>query len=434
MFFVTHSLRYGFRELASKTITVERSIIAIVAGAACCWALWQSAQSGRARTLGESALATAQMNAADEAVRLSPSDAEPHAVRGILLQQAENYAEAQLELERAVQLRPRDFTIWLLLGLIRDENQDQEGALLAFRQSRALAPAYSQPPWLLGNLLLRMDQTDQAFAELRAAAASDPELLPNVIDLAWGMYGGDVNAVLAVVPPQTDAARLELAIFFARHQQSSTAADQFIAARAWPDRKAEALLAELLTARAYGDAYRVWVRMHGLPASDAVGTIRDAGFENPITVGESGFGWQLAPDLVNVALSIDEGAHHSGARSLRVDFHGNSNPQSPLLTQIILVKPLTHYHLGLAALTKDLVSAADPVITLTDASDPRNGVLAQSTPLRSDANIWRDFAIDFTTNANSQAITITLARQTCTNNPCPAVGTLWLDSVSIVNR
>lgn len=374
------------------------------------------------------------MNEADEAVRLSPSDAEPHAVRGILLQQAESYAEAQLEVERAVQLRPRDFTIWLLLGIIRDENQDQQGALIAFQRAKALAPAYSQPRWLLGNLLLRMNHPDEAFAELRKASASDPELLPNVIDLAWGTYGGDVNKVLAIVPPQTDAAHVDLALFFARHQQGSTAADQFLLAKVTSARKAEALLAELLTARAFGDAYRVWAQMHGLPGTDAIGSIRDGGFESPITVGESGFGWQIAPDVTNVAMSIDEGARQSGNRSLRVDFHGDSNPQSPLLTQIILVKPLTHYHLGLAVLTKDFVSAVDPVVTLTDASDPKSAVLAQSTPLRSDANVWRDFAIDFTTNANTQAITITLLRQTCTNNPCPAIGTVWLDSVSIDAR
>ena len=421
-------------KLPSGKITARRTIIAIVAAAGCGWGFWQSGASGRARALGESALATAQMNEADEAVRLSPSDAEVHAVRGIVLQQAEKYAEAQLEVERAVQLRPRDFTVWLLLGIIRDENQDQEGALLAFQRARALAPAYSQPHWLLGNLLLRMDQPDEAFAELRKAAASDPDLLPNVIDLAWGIYRGDVDTVLAVVPPQTDAAHLDLALFFARHQQTSIAADQFLSAHVTPASKAEPLLAELLTARAFGDAYRVWSRMHGLPATEAIGSIRDAGFESPITVSESGFGWQIAPDVTNVAMSIDEGAHQNGSRSLRVDFHGDSNPQSPLLTQIILVKPLTHYHLSLATLTKDFVSAADPVITLTDASDPKGALLAQSTPLRSDANVWRDFTIDFTTNANTQAITITLTRQTCTNNPCPAVGTVWLDSVSIESR
>jgi tetratricopeptide (TPR) repeat protein len=412
----------------------KRVVIAGFASVALAWATWQAAATGWARTLGEDADRNNNAGAADRAVSLSPADAETHAARGGVLQRTEDYPRAVMEFQRAIQLRPRDYYLWMLLGVTADQNGDQQTALAALKQSVALAPTYGSPRWQLGNLLLRMGQTDQSFAELRRAASDNPELLPNVIDLAWGIYGADVDAVLAIVPPQTDAARVELAIFFARHRQSSTAADQFIAARAWPDWKAEALLAELLTARAYGDAYRVWARMHGLPASDAVGTIRDAGFESPITVGESGFGWQLAPDLVNVAMSIDEGAHQSGARSLRVDFHGNSNPQSPLLTQIIIVKPLTHYHLGLAALTKDFVSAADPVITLTDASDPGNAVLAQSPPLRSDVNIWRDFAIDFTTSANTQGITITLARQPCTNNPCPAVGTLWLDSFQLEAR
>ena len=134
---------------------------------------------------------------------------------------------AVTEFQRAVQLRPRDYYLWMLLGVTEDQNGDQQTALAALKQSVSLAPTYAKPRWQLGNLLLRMGQTDQAFAELRRAASDNPELLPNVIDLAWGIYGGDVNAVLAVVPPQTDAARLELAIFFARHQQSSTAADQF---------------------------------------------------------------------------------------------------------------------------------------------------------------------------------------------------------------
>ena len=412
-------------------MNTKRVIIAVLASAALAWATWQAANTGWARSLGEDADRTDDAAAADRAVSLSPSDAETHAARGGVLQRTDDYPRAVTEFQRAVQLRPRDYYLWMLLGVTEDQNGDQQMALAALKQSVSLAPTYAKPRWQLGNLLLRMGQTDQAFAELRRAAFDNPELLPNVIDLAWGIYGGDINAVLAVVPPQTDAARLELAIFFARHKQSSIAADQFLSARAAPDRKAEALLAELLTARAFGDAYRVWARTHGLPATDAFGTIRDGGFESVITVGESGFGWQISPDVVDVTMSIDEGAHQSGARSLRVDFHGNSNPQSPLLTQIILVKPLTHYHLGLAALTKDFVSAADPVITLTDASDPKNAVLTQSTPLRSDANVWRDFVIDFTTNANTQAITITLARQPCTNNPCPAFGTVWLDSVSV---
>jgi tetratricopeptide (TPR) repeat protein len=415
-------------------VNTKRVIIAGLASATLAWAAWQAASTGWARTLSEEADRTDDVAAADRALSLSPADAETHAVRGEVLQRIDDCPRAVAEFQRAVQLRPRDYYLWMLLGVTADQNGDQQTALAALQQSVSLAPTYARPRWQLGNVLLRMNQIDQAFAELRRAASESPELLPNVIDLAWGIYGGDVNAVLAIVPPQTDAVRLELAIFFARHQQSSNAADQFLAATAAPSAKANALLADLLRSHAFGGAYRVWARMHGLPATEAFGAIRDGGFESPIAVDEPGFGWQIAPDVTNVAMSIDEGTHRSGARSLRVDFHGNSNPQAPLLTQIILVKPLTHYHLGLAALSKDFVSAADPVITLTDASDPKQAVLAQSTSLRSDANVWRDFTIDFTTSANAQAITITLTRQTCANNPCPAIGTLWLDSVSIESR
>jgi hypothetical protein len=177
----------------------------------------------------------------------------------------------------------------------------------------------------------------------------------------------------------------------------------------------------------------VWAGINGFPPADA-GAIRDGSFEGVLTVGQTGFGWQITPNLTNVILSVDEAAHQNGARSLRLDFRGNSDPTAPLVTQIILVKPQTHYHLGLFALSKEFVSAAPPVITLVDASDPKKAVLAQSPPLLSDPNVWREFAIDFNTNPGTQAITINLARQSCANNPCPAFGTVWLDSVGLTNR
>jgi Tfp pilus assembly protein PilF len=415
-------------------MTPKRIIIAIVAAAGCGWGVWQSAASGFARTLGESALVTGQANAADEAVKLSPTDAETHCVRAVLLVQAESYAEAQLEVERAVQLRPRDYSTWLLLGITRDENHDQEGALRAFRQSTALAPAYAHPHWLLGNLLLRMGQIDQAFDELRAAASSNPELLPNVIDLAWGIYHGDASAVLAAVPPQTDTARLELAIFFARHQQSAAAADQFLAAKNTRSTKSEAVLAELWNARAFGDAYRVWARMHGVSSPDAVEIIRNAGFEDPITVSELGFGWQIATNVTSVTMTVDATEHQGGSKSLRIGFRGNSNPSQAVLTQLILVKPQTKYRLSFAAMGRDLVSAGLPIVTARDLSDPAPALLGQSAPLRSDVAGWREFSLDIMTGARTEAIVISVERQNCNADPCPAFGSLWLDSFSLEPR
>jgi hypothetical protein len=236
-----------------------------------------------------------------------------------------------------------------------------------------------------------------------------------------------------VTQPANDSARIALALFFARHDQSAAALDQFRAVANKSGSSTDLLLNEILKARAFRQAYEVWASNRVAGAPD-VGTIRDGGFEGVLAVGQTGFDWQIAPNITNVVMSIDEGARQSGARSLRLDFRGNSNPTEPLITQIVLVKPLTHYHLGLFALSKDFVSGSDAVITLIDSSDPATPVLAQTPPLRSDPNVWREFAVDFNTKADTQAITLTLSRQNCTGDPCPAFGTIWIDSVALAAR
>ncbi|MDX6500298.1 MAG: hypothetical protein QOG23_3558 [Blastocatellia bacterium] len=432
-------------------MTTKRVIIAVLASALCGWGIWQTVRVGLARTLVEYAakgrrdnfamwaLTAARVNnpeaAADRAVALSPQDAESFYARGAVLQSIGEYAQAQDALARAVQLRPRDYYLWLILGVTRDQNQDQEGALRALRQSVALAPSYAQPHWQLGNLLLRMGQIDQAFGELRQAAIGDPSFWPNVIDLAWGIYRHDPGAVVSALQPESDIPHIALALFFARNNQSAPALDQFRQLRSVEGpagRGAETLLNTLLNARAFTPAYEVWARLKGLPATSST-EVRDGGFEEAIVVGQSGFGWQITPGVPNVAMSFDEAEHQSGKRSLRIDFRGNSNPGSPLISQLMLVKPLTRYHFSVFCLTKEFVSAGDPTITLIDASDPKGSVLAQSPPLRSDPTVWREFAVDFTTKAETQALTIGVTRQGCASDPCPAFGTLWLDSVSIGN-
>src|SRR5256884_3929082 len=346
---------------------MKRIAIATLAALACSWAVWEAARTGIARTLAERAELTAEIDSADRAIKLAPNDAEAHFARGEVLQSREDYSSASVEFERAVQLRPRDYFLWLMLGVTRDENQDEEGALRALRQASALAPSYAPPRWQLGNLLLRMGQYDEAFAEMRRAAIGNPNLWPNVIDLAWGIYDGNVDAVVKVIRPESAAARLSLALFLARHNQPAAALDQFRQTAITANAKNETLLEELLKARAFNAAYEVWETIHGLPLGTLpdgrvlplgtlpdgrvlpLGTlpdgrvsdtrIYDGGFEESIAVGQPGFGWQITPSVANVTMSVDTNEHQSGSRSLRIDFRGNSSPMSPLLSQLVLVKP-----------------------------------------------------------------------------------------------
>jgi len=348
-----------------------------------------------------------------------------------VLQNAQDYPQAKVELERAVQLRPRDYFLWIVLGVTRDADGDREGAVRALRQAVALAPTYARPRWQLGNVLLRMGQVDEAFLELRKVAHSDPTTLPVVIDLAWGIYEHNAQSVATVLQPENDSTRVALALFFARHNQPAAAAEQFLLTKGKADAKGEALLNELLKIRAFSDAYQVWARMRGVSVTNPVGVLVDGDFEGWLASGQAGFGWQIAPSITNIEMSVDTSERHSGSRSLHIEFRGNSDPAAPLLTQLIMVKPQTHYRISFAASSKDFVSAASPLVTITDASDPKNLTLAQSPPLAPDKSGWRSFTLEVTTNAATRAIIVSVARQNCANDPCPAFGALWLDSFNM---
>jgi hypothetical protein len=406
----------------------KSALIGIVGVLVCALAIWESARIGFARTYAMRALTSNGVSVAESSTRKLPNDAEVHAARGIVLQRTDDYAEGCSELERAVQLRPRDYFLWMMLGVTRDLNDDQQGALTALRESVALAPAYAKPRWLIGNLLLRMNQIEEGFQQLRAAAKADPTLLPNVIDLAWGFSRNDAAGTVALVDPQTDAARLSLAMFLAGHKEGSAAMDQFSRMKSSDTPGTDQLVQRLIDGRFFGEAFAVWkgTRCDWCKASEFF----NPGFEEDIAMTAQGFGWQIANASPNVTLSIDTSEHVKGARSLRIDFHGDSEAASPLVSQLVVVGPDTHYRLNFAAMNRSFVSSATPLVRIIDASNSEGAVLGQSANL-TDATAWRGFAVDFTTKANTHAIQVIMTRTGCPVTTCAAFGTIWLDSFSL---
>jgi Flp pilus assembly protein TadD len=406
---------------------MKRYAIATLALVACAFGIWQAARAGIARTESRYALVTNDRDAAARAVAILPNDAETHAIYGVVLQHRENYSEAVRELERAVQLRPRDYYPWMMLGVTRDLNGDAKGALAAFLQSIALAPNYGKTHWQLGNFLLRLGQPDEAFKELQFAAASDSSFLPNVIDLAWGLSGNDPAKTVETVQPRSDEARIALAIFLAQHQQGSAALDQFRALRSFSGERLDDLVHELLAAKLYVEAYEVWARLHNVTPS--LPSLMNGSFEDEIAVGQKGFGWLIPAEPANVTISIDTAQFQSGAKSLHFDFHGNSKPAEVLALQIVAVKPGTRYRLAFQTSSKNLVSAAPPIVVVESAAEP--AVLARSPSLVSDGAGWREVANEFTTDQKTNAVLIKLARTDCASDPCAIFGTLWLDSFAL---
>jgi hypothetical protein len=402
----------------------------------CVWGIWGAYASGLSRLNAKYALVSRGVEPADRAVRLTDSDAEAHSSRALVLRNQRDWEGAVREFERAATLRPRDYVLWYELALARDNADDAVGAISACEQAVRLAPTYARPHWLLGNLLFRAGRRDEAFTELQRAANGNAEFLPNLIDLAWGAYGGDAQAVQSLVRPQTNASRIALAQYFAGKGKFDEAIALFRAAGGLSADERRKLLRVLLAARRFKEAYEVWSL--GQPPGDVqsptgMNAITNPSFEGTIKLSELGFGWQQPGSLENISISLDAGNPRNGNRSLRIEFNGNSNPASAVVSQTVLVEPGTNYELKFAARTEQLITGGLPQITVSEATAAGEAKPVASLTLPAEAGSWRDYSLSFRTG-ETQAVVINLNRQYCSSSPCPAFGRVWLDDFSLDKR
>jgi hypothetical protein len=408
---------------------VWRFAVAVIGLLVCSWLMWNATQVGAARLLSKHGAGAGLIEPAEQAVSIGTADPESYAARATVLLNSGDALAAAKDFEKAIALRSRDYRLWMQLGNARDQAGETAGALAAFAEAVRLSPFYAHTHWQLGNLLLRAGRYDESFAELRLAAIGQPSFLPQVIDLTWGIYNGDAAAVEAVIDPQTSAARMALGVYFAQKGKGADAIRLFRESRNISDLKRQSLLTALLSAKQFPEAYEVWAGNHVAIAGERRNppvAVIDGSFEHEIGLDDPGFGWQIKPDAQAVQFSLDSGTPSTGARSLLVNWNGN--PQSSaIFSQLVLVEPLKTYQLSFDARTKNLVTAAAPVIAVMDASSHRTK-LAQSTPLLREATNWQKFTLSFETAETTRAVLITLERQACTMDICPIFGQTWFDN------
>jgi hypothetical protein len=375
-----------------------------------------------------------KLAAADRAVDLNPSNSETHYVRARLLASNDQSAEAIKELERAASLRPCDYVLWLELGRARDRVNDLEGAVAAFRESVGLAPFYSSPRWQLGNTLFRAGRRDEAFAELRRAAISNPKLLPQAIGLAWASFGGNVQSLEKVLQFQTPYEHLTLASFLARHGVASEALAQFRATVNPSNEQRRTLVIDLLASKNFAEAFEVWSSGRPISSRRGIAIIDNGGFEEPIVLDDPGFGWQLERDLKFARTSLDATHPHMGVYSLRVDWSGDSDPSRAVISQLVVVESNTRYRLTFAARTQEMLTIGLPIVTVTDAGSDGGRAMAQSKAFPQGTSSWQDYTIEFATTETTKAILISIHRESCSMTPCAALGHAWIDDFELEKK
>jgi tetratricopeptide (TPR) repeat protein len=368
-------------------------------------------------------------------VRWAPSDPFVHWRLGVLAQRefsANNLEETTREFENAVGLSPNDFRYWDELGRALEAAGNSDAAEKALRRSSDLAPNYSFPRWHYGNLLLREGKLDEAFPNLFRAARANVQLWPQVLNLAWQVYDGDVDRI-ANEACKEPTVRVMFAIYLVGVKKFDDAT------RLWstlgPAEKKQLigggreLRKVLFEAKQFRAALEITKDIdEGTGAVSVPEQFSNGGFEDPIVIPVSkSFGWTIGTGA-QAQISI-QGPAHTGQRSLRIVFSAPNKLDRVNAAQTIVVQPNTQYHFECYARTEKLTSASPPVILIFDAADGTQ--LAASAPLPTGSNDWQKVSIDFTTK-NSDGITVMIGRLPCSvSDICPLFGTAWYDDFTL---
>lgn len=405
-----------------------RPLLVATAIGACLFAIRSAAAFGVSRLLATYSLTARHLGAANKAVELAPKDAEAHFVDAVVLGMSDTPNKSAPELEQAVALRPADYTLWQQLGLLRDQSGDQAGAVAAFDESIRRAPFYSQPRWNRGNVLLRSGQFEAAFLDLNQAAQSNPDLIPVLMELAWGISRGDVKLTEELTQIHGEKMRLAFARLLARRGKGQETIEQLRAAGKVPESVRQELMDQLLAKGDFKEAFEIWKSKPELQTlnGQAGAAIYDGGFEGALSFGETGFGWRVPRNLPATSVSLDSGKPHSGSKNLRIEFNGNSNPN---ISQLILLEPNRRYRINFASRSEDVVTGGLPFLAINDAADSKR--LGQSALLAKGTSEWQSFSFEFTTTPATTAVVLSMQRESCTTSPCPIFGSISLDSFSM---
>ncbi len=371
---------------------------------------------------------------ADFAIGLAPSDPQTHYTSAVLsgkIFAPEDLAKSLTEYEQAVALAPNDFRLWLALGRARERGGNAAGAELALRKALELAPNYSQVQWTLGNILLRRGKTSEGFAEIRSAAQSDQTFINPTIVTAWQIFEGNLAQVKQYVG-DSQQTNFALAIFLAKQKRFDEAVEIWNALPAEEKKTTfketgEQLYTEMLAAKKYRNALQIRSQISGQEAAQPItGQIINGGFEDEVkTKDVDVFEWQIA-DGFKPQIGFDDIQKRSGNRSLVIIFNSPDGKDFRQISQTVAVEAGKNYRFE-TFYKSELKTSAALDWEIVDATDGK--VLATTGTISPNAD-WTGLKAEFTA-ANTEAVTLRLAREACKLSICPISGKVWFDDFSI---
>jgi tetratricopeptide (TPR) repeat protein len=334
---------------------------------------------------------------------------------------------------KALERNPRSDLYWMNLASTYEIVGDIAHAKDAYQKARAVYPISAQVAWNYGNFLLRQSQFDQGFTEIRLAINTDPTLIPLAISRCWRATR-DVDRLLSELLPADVDPYFQTLDFLSQSQESNAAQvvwKRLLALRkSFPLSRSLPYVGYLIQQDQADEAKIVWAQAiaasgwpNSAPPDNSV--IWNGGFEYEIANG--GFDW-VEDQVIGASMGIDTTNPHSGKRSLRVDFTGGSNLDFHHVSQIVAVKPMTHYHFRAYLRTEEISTESGPRFVIYDPHH-LNGLLFQTTDLTG-TQPWTPVEVDVTTGPQTHILLVMLRRFESRLFDNRLSGTVWVDDVS----
>jgi len=362
------------------------------------------------------------------AIGLEPGNAsDQDLLCRFLLFDRQDAAAATPACERATQLNPYDSAAWLDLALAyytRGAEADQRRAILA---AIAVDPKTPDVAWQAANFFLTQGETAQAFRQFAVAMHGDPNRIGPSLAASWRATH-DVNAILAILPPDPDAYLQFIRLLMANNQWEGAHQvwSAMVLLKAPLDyRRALFYVDAQLQQRNPSRAVEAWNQLAARSPilhayTGGVNLVVNGGFDQEIL--NAGFDWHYEPRGGSTP-SLDVGEFHSPGRSLLISYRGNGGDAG--FFQYVPVKPNTQYTLSAWTKSEKLETANGPRVSVYGGYD---GKLYAQTPETTDTTPWHRLATTFQTGPETEIVVIRLSR-----DPADTIikGKFWVDDVDL---
>ncbi|MBS1839682.1 MAG: carbohydrate binding domain-containing protein [Acidobacteria bacterium] len=374
----------------------------------------------------------------EHAVRLEPSDPRNWYLLGRFYQYDFEQSDPNAALNAllvARSLDPLSADTLLDLAANYDEAGKTAEARASYLEAKRVYPLSSEVLWRYGNFLLRNNEIDAAFPEIRKAVELDPKRGPEAFSRCHRVVP-DVNEILDRVIPRN----FQIYVYILLDSTSSAQFD--LALQVWQRAKIlpgtvnltelTPLANALVQSNRMEEAVRFWQEAAAKIAvpipPDAPGSILwDGGFESGFFGG--GLSWHFPPNENGVQIKPDQREKHSGAQSLQIAFSGRSNVYFAELCHWAPIDSGKTYRLSAWVKTK----------ALTTDEGIRFGIFSRvagraETILTNDVHgdqPWTNLALTWTAPVSDSPTQVCAVRSQSALQDGDIAGIAWIDDVTL---